>query len=384
MIHVARRRIGAVAAVIAALGSLLAATPPATAALEAPRPPLLQTTSRPLTSPPAVTAAAWALVDARSGQVLDGVGLDELRPVASTVKLLTALTVTERASLTDAVVVSEAVRDVGGAGTSVDPGESWTVQQLLEALLVRSGNDAATALAVHVGGSLEGFVELMRQDAAILGLDPILTTPTGLDDRNRLTARDLAVIARTFLADDGLRAIAARRTVRLPDIGTVPSRNLLLDQYPDATGLKTGFTTASGYSLVGSAERDGRTLIAVVLGAAGEQERFDDAGALLDWGFAWFEEVRVSRSVRLREGGRWVTVGSDPAWVTVPTGTEVHVDWTLPRRADAAGPVEVRIPRTEPILLDVRAAEPPRSPTIATWLRDRVHEALRTAAARGT
>jgi len=373
--------------VVAVLGALVPlaglAAPAAHAVLEPPPAPFLPEAASTPAPPPTVTAAAWALVDARSGQVLDGRGIDEPRPVASTIKLLTALTVIERVGFDQTVVVADGVSAGGGAATSVDPGETWTIRDLLAALLVRSGNDAAEALAIHVGGSIDGFVELMRHDAAVLGVSPVLVTPSGLDDANRLTARDLATVARAFLANEQLAAIAAQPTVTLPDIGSVPTRNLLLEQYPDATGLKTGFTSASGYSVVGSATRDGRTLVTVVLGADSEQSRFDDAALLLDHGFAAFDEVRVGRASRLREGGRWVEVATDPAWVTVPAGTDVVVGWRLPRRPDQPGEAVVTVPRADPVTLAATANAPARVPTVATWVRDRLHEALRMAAANG-
>lgn len=352
-------------------------------ALEPPAPPLLLDLPAPPAPAPDVTAQAWALVDARSGQLLDGRQVDEPRPVASTVKLLTALTVVERAGLDDRVVIPDAVNGVGGASTSVDPGETWTVADLLNALLVRSGNDAATALATHIGGSVEGFVDLMRQDATALGLEPSLVTPSGLDDDNRLTPRDLGTLARAVLATPSLAGIVAQPSVSLPDLGLVPSRNLLLDQYAGANGLKTGFTSASGYSVVGSATRDGRTLIAVVLGADAEQSRFDDAAALLDHGFAASDEVRVGRAARLRVGGRWIDVATDARWVTVAAGTQVAVEWELPRRTDLASDVVVRIPRVDAIRLPVITGSEPGPSGVAVWLRDRLHESLRTLAATG-
>lgn len=334
--------------------------------------------------PPAVTAAAWVLMDVGSGQVLAGAAIDEPRPVASTIKLLTALTVIERADLDDQVVVSAGVSAGGGAGTSVDPGETRTVRQLLEALLVRSGNDAAEALAVHVGGSVEAFVGLMREDADALGISPVLSTPSGLDDANRLSARDVATVARAFAFYPQLMEIAGLASVTLPDVGAVPNRNLLLEQYDDATGLKTGFTTASGYSVVGTAERDGRAVLAVVLGADSAQSRFDDAIALLDHGFDAFDQVRVGRSALVRAGGEWVDVGTGPAWVSVLAGTDVTVDWSLPRRVTEAGPVTVRIPRVDAFeIASTPVGDPSPPPSVGAWVRDRLHEALRTFAATG-
>lgn len=373
------------AAVVAASLALLPLLPtPLHAQVEPAPAAVLDTVPGTAPEPPSVSAAAWVLMDVGSGQVLAGSGIDEPRPVASTIKLLTALTAIERASLDDQVVVADGVSAGGGAGTSVDPGETRTVRQLLEALLVRSGNDAAEALAAHVGGSVEGFVELMREDAAVLGISPVLSTPSGLDDANRLSARDLATVARAFAFHPELMEIAGLTSVTLPDVGPAPNRNLLLEQYEDATGLKTGFTTASGYSVVGTAERDGRTVLAVVLGSDSEQSRFDDAIALLDHGFAAFDEVRVGRSALVRDGGDWVEVGTEPAWVSVVAGTDVTVDWSLPRRVTEASPATVRIPRVDPFeVASTPVGDPGTPPSVGAWVRDRLHEAMRTFAATG-
>lgn len=258
-------------------------------------------------SPPAATATAYVLLDQATGQVLAERAADELRPVASTIKILTALTVLRRSSTEERVTVGEEVLGVAGASVGLRPGDRWTVEQLVEALIVRSGNEAAVALAVHVGGSVESFLELMRADAAELGIDmPTLASVNGLDDANRLTARQLARLTRAAMADDRFRAIAGKRSVTLPGRGTETSRNELLGSYPGATGVKTGYTAASGWSVIASAIRDERELIAVVLDSRSADARFEDAAALLDHGFQGFEDVVATVDLRLRQAGGWV------------------------------------------------------------------------------
>lgn len=373
-------------------GVLLVATA-APAALRPPGPTGVEVTD-PVAGwpePPGVTAAAFVLADAVTGQVLAARAPDTPRPVASTVKMLTALSVLERAELDEIVTAGDEVREVGGAGVGIAPGDRWTVGELLAGMIARSGNDAAVTLAAHVGGSVEDFVALMRADAAALGLhDAVLHSPTGLDDANRLTARQLATIARAALADARFRTPAARAVVDLPGIGRVPSRNLLLGTYPGATGVKTGHTDAAGWSLVASARRAGRELVAVVLDSASDTARFDDARALLDHGFDRFRPVRLGR-VRLRRAGEWVELTAPRAAVLVPAGAgNVQRTTQLPGTVDDGPASAVTAVRWNDLeigraTVTGSAGRPPARSTeaLGRWLGDRVHASLRAATSAG-
>jgi D-alanyl-D-alanine carboxypeptidase (penicillin-binding protein 5/6) len=256
--------------------------------------------------PPPASARSYVLVDALTGQVLAARDADTPRVVASTVKLLTVLTALETLEVDQEIVVGPAAA-IGGAGTSVDPGETWEVSDLVDAVLVRSGNDAATALAEAAGGGdVATFVEEMRATAADLGIadEVVIREPTGLDDSNRLSARALATIARAALADPRLRASAGKAQVDLPDLGPQETRNLLVGEYRGATGLKTGFTDLAGYCLVASAQRDGRDLVAVVLGAREDPARFEEAAALLDHAFDQLAS-HAHDALEVRHPGRW-------------------------------------------------------------------------------
>jgi D-alanyl-D-alanine carboxypeptidase (penicillin-binding protein 5/6) len=240
--------------------------------------------------PPALTSPVLLLVDAGSRQVLADRDAGLRRPVASTVKMLTAITVRRLLpDPTSLVVLGDEVADVEGAATGLAPGDVRTVRQLLEALLVRSGNDAGVALAVAASGSVPAFAREMERDARRLGVDgAVLRSPTGLEDANRLSAADLATIALALQDDPLLAQVWALPSIELPGPGVVANRNELLLVDPTVTGGKTGFTMAAGNGLVVTARRDGRELLAVVLGAADPATRFADAAALLDHAAAAF------------------------------------------------------------------------------------------------
>jgi D-alanyl-D-alanine carboxypeptidase len=352
-------------------------------------------------TPPRVHATSAIVVDVASGQVLAAIDPDRPRLVASTIKVLTALSVLERTELDDEVTVGDEVAGLPpyAAEVGLRPGHRWTVEQLLAGLIARSGNDAALALAVHVGGSVEGFVEILRQDAAALGIDGSgLRTPTGLGDRDQMSARDLAVIARVALQHPALAEIASQPTVDLPRIGRIVSRNELLAAYVGADGLKTGYTIAAGRCLIASATRDGRQVAVVVLGSTDPLGHFDDARALLDHVFDSFSTVRVTGSdgdLELREAGGWVPMVGDELDLFVPDdGPPVEHRLELPVEVPTQ-PVDAAVAWDGHLLADV-SLEPPggrapdgssgrdavsSAPDVGAWIADRTYAAMRAASA---
>ncbi len=237
--------------------------------------------------PPELTAEAWIVVDAESGSAFAEFNADEARPMASVTKLMTALVVRDHADLETRVRISMTAADVGEAEIGLVGGEVWSVRDLLAAVLVRSGNDAAYALAEHVGGDLAGFAELMNEKAVELGLENSrFVNPHGLDsDEHYTSARDLSVIGAAVLDDPVLAQLTRTRIVRFKPAPTGNDRiagntNLLLGRYPGVVGLKTGYTGKAGRVLVSAAESEGRTLVTVVMGS---ENHFDDTAALLDY-----------------------------------------------------------------------------------------------------
>lgn len=289
-----------------------------------PFPSTLQTPP-PTTIVPQVRAAAAVLADLDTGRVLFAANADQRRPVASITKIMTALLVLERADPADVVTVSETAagpRVAGISGLGLVAGERIRVEELLYALLLQSANDAAEALAEHVSGSVEAFVDQMNARGASLGLlRTRFASPNGLDDEGYASARDLVRLTRAAFAVRGFGEVVATRfhTVRSPSVGprTIQNRNALLWLYPDAIGVKTGFTTPAGFCLVAAAEREGERLIAVVLGEPGEP--FSDAAALLNYGFEAFEH----RSL-LEDGASMGTVDVEGRGVAVVAGGDAE------------------------------------------------------------
>ena len=243
-------------------------------------------------APPEVTCAACLLVD-DSGRELFARNAGRLLPNASTTKMLTALVVIDQVDPEDRVRVSERAAATGGGGLDLDPGSSYTADALLHALLMTSSNDAAVALAEHVAGTEADFVSILNRVAERLGAtDTNYVTAHGLDTAGHgSSARDLATIAGRLLQQPLLAAIVAKAeaTVPGPD-GSVllENRNLLLEGYRGADGVKTGYTADAGNVLVASAERGGRRLIAVVMDSVDATE---DARVLLDFGWRRLQET---------------------------------------------------------------------------------------------
>lgn len=387
-------RRGAAAVWVALAAVVLALVPPdapATALEPGPTPSIAE----PLPGwprPIGMEAAAFVLLDTSTGQVLAARSAEERRPVASTVKVLTALTALERVDLDEQVTVGEEVADVPGSGVGLEPGDTWSAEELVDAIIARSGNEAAEALAVHVAGSRDAFLRLMEEDAAAIGVPGLeLVSVSGLDDDNLLSAMDLARISQVALAHEKLGPILAQRQVTIPGEGTVTSRNLLLGSYPGATGVKTGFTTAAGNSLIGSAAREDRELIAVILDAGDDPARFDAAGRLLDLGFDAYSLRELSADLRFTVAGGQLRLVVDEVRLVLPRAQDVALQLPIGARPPTGdGQVPVLLDGAEvghvPAVVDRSRAPTPVDTTAADLGRaavDGVYAALRARAASG-
>jgi len=233
---------------------------------------------------PGVSAQSFVLLDAGTRTVLAEHNADTQMLIASTTKIMTAALVLEHANMDDVVEILPEHTGIEGSSMYLRTGESMTVGDLLYGLMLSSGNDAAVALAYHVAGGIEEFAALMNEKAAALGMtNSSFQNPHGLDgDAHYSTARDMAILTAWAMESEDFAQVAGTRSTQAAG-RSLTNHNKLLWRYPDAEGVKTGFTKAAGRSLVSSAQRDGTRLICVTLSAPND---WNDHRALLDWGFA--------------------------------------------------------------------------------------------------
>lgn len=286
----------AVAISSAWIGSAASAAP-----LQVPNPP--REAGLVIPADPTVSAASWILYDADAELVLASSNADAERPMASTTKIMTALVTMKYGDLDEIVTVSQRAADVGEAEVGLVAGERLPLRILLEALVVRSANDAAMAVAEHIGGTVEAFVELMNAEAEAMGLQHThFENPHGLDGEDHYSsASDLLQMGLAAMSYPEFREMAMTREASFPNApdGTerhLSSTNIMLETYPGTIGVKTGYTGRAGLVFVTGAVRDGRTLFAVVMGSEGERAHFADASRLLDWGFERFKGVAMVSS----------------------------------------------------------------------------------------
>lgn len=239
------------------------------------------------------SASAAILMDVDSGRVLYERNADARMLIASTTKIMTALVAIRDGKLSDTVKVSREAAYTEGSSMYLKEGEELTLETLLYGLLLCSGNDAAVAVAEHVGGSVKGFVERMNDTALALGMEnSSFANPNGLDDENHYsTARDMAVLARAAMENETLVRIASTHTVTIGG-RTMTNHNKLLRFMDGCLGLKTGYTRAAGRTLVSCAERNGQRLIAVTLQDGND---WADHQSLYDYGFAAYPARRMAQ-----------------------------------------------------------------------------------------
>jgi D-alanyl-D-alanine carboxypeptidase len=247
----------------------------------------------PVPDAPFPTAPSWVLFDGGAGATIASRAADEERAIASVTKIMTGLLVVELADFSDEVTISAAAAATGEKEIDLVAGETVTVEDLFKALMVHSANDAATALAEHLAGSLEGFVELMNDRAESLGLlHTSFSNPHGLDATNHYSsANDLVTMTREAMQhEEFAEAVRLQSFSFPPDPEGNPriaeTTNLMLADYPGMIGVKTGFTNRALLTFVAAAERDGRQVIVVVLGSDGQRAHFADARLLLDYAFS--------------------------------------------------------------------------------------------------
>lgn len=298
--------------------------------------------------PPELNCAAAVLIDPGTRQFLHEKSADERRSPASLTKMMTALLVAESGDLQRTVTISQRAAAVGESNMNLTAGEELALQDILKGVLLPSANDAAAACAEAVDGSIEEFVEHMNERAQELGMtNTHFVNPHGLHDEDHYsTARDLSILALHVMGRAELRPIVRSQEEIVPWPGRsydrkLLNRNRLLEYWPAADGIKTGYTRQAGDCLAASAYVDGWRLIAVVLGC--KEKPWVEAKKLLEWGFDCFLKVAL------------VSADVTRATVAVRGGAE---DVVQARAAEDVIAVVPRGPLQEPVLLNEEVEAP--------------------------
>lgn len=239
----------------------------------------------------AVSAQKAILMDAQTGRVLYEKDADSRSLIASTTKIMTALIVCEQCNVLDRMKIPKEAVGIEGSSMYLREGEVLTLQELLYGMMLRSGNDAAVALAIYCGGTVEGFAQLMNDKARSLGMKGShFENPNGLDSPGHYsTARDLAILTAYAMENPIFAKTVSTKTVRVGE-RSLQNHNKLLWRLEGADGVKTGYTKAAGRILVSSAVRDGRRLICVTINDGND---WQDHEKLMEMGFSQYQMQQI-------------------------------------------------------------------------------------------
>jgi serine-type D-Ala-D-Ala carboxypeptidase (penicillin-binding protein 5/6) len=305
--------------------------------------------------PPEITARSAILMDQATGRILFSKNAYEKLPNASTTKVMTAILAVESGRLADKVIVSEYASLVEGSSINLEAGEEKTLEELVYGLLLRSGNDAATAIAEHLSGTVEKFAAQMTKRARELGAaHTLFKNPHGLDDEEHLTtAYDMALIAAHAMSLPQFREICATETVKISWTGrpydrVLRNQNKLLWMYDGGDGIKTGWTTPAGRCFVGSATRDGWRLVSVVLNAP---QMWEDTIAMMDFGYGhyhWDPVVKAGQPLKTA-----AVSGGTTERVTLAAAEDVG----LPLKGNEAELLRYQFVVKEPLRAPLRAGQ---------------------------
>lgn len=341
-----------------------------------------------LTNVGALSAESAVVMEGATGQILFEKDGESQRLIASTTKIMTGLLVAESGKLDEEVTITSDMVGIEGSSMYLQPGEVFTVEELLYGLMLRSGNDAAVALATAVAGDVDSFVLAMNEKAGELGLASThFANPHGLDDDgNYATALDLATLTAYALDNQVFRTVVGTKSKTIGQ-RVLQNHNKMLWRYDGAIGVKTGYTQAAGRLLVTAAERQNRTLIAVTMSAPDD---WNDHQVLLDDGFSQMtgefvvEEGQVLGTVPLVGGAVEAVdcVASETATFGLFPGEVVETKLYLPKfafaavhRGQVAGYVALLVEGKElgrvPLVYEKTVAqkrEPPQEKSLFDWL----------------
>ncbi len=307
-------------------------------------------------SPPAIAGSSWVLMDPLSGRVIMENNSNERLPPASLTKMMTAYIVEReldegRISMSDMVPISVKAWRTEGSRTFVQEGTTVSVENLLKGVIIQSGNDASVALAEFIAGSEGAFVDIMNQQAQLLGMtNTNFQNATGLPAPDHFsTAYDLALLARAIIQDYPENyPLYAEKHFTYNNIRQ-PNRNALLWRDDSVDGLKTGHTEEAGYCLVASAKRNDTRLIASVMGTSSSEARAQEVQKMLNYGFRYYESERLFRAGQeLVQAKVWggqadqISVGMpEDVYVTIPRGSRNQLESTVDLDSVIKAPINV-------------------------------------------
>ncbi|MBL3824748.1 MULTISPECIES: D-alanyl-D-alanine carboxypeptidase family protein [Marinobacter] len=307
-------------------------------------------------SPPQIAGSSYVLMDPKSGRIIMEENSHERLPPASLTKMMTAYIVEReldegRIAMSDMVPISVNAWKTEGSRTFVREGTQVSVEDLLRGVIIQSGNDASVALAEFVAGSEDAFVDIMNQQAQLLGMkDTNFENATGLPSPDHFsTAYDLAMLAQAIINDYPENyPLYAEKHFTYNNIRQ-PNRNSLLWRDDSVDGLKTGHTEEAGYCLVASAKRNDTRFIAVVMGTSSSEARAQEIQKMLNYGFRYYESERLFQSGQeLIEARVWggqadqLSVGmTEDVYVTIPRGSRNDLESTVDLDSVIKAPIKV-------------------------------------------
>lgn len=341
-------------------------------------------------APEKATSSAAVVMEVSTNRVLFESNANECMPMASTTKIMTALVALENGNPSDKVMIPREAVGVEGSSIYLKDGEELTLEQLLYGLMLSSGNDASVAIACHVGGSVEGFVDMMNKKADEIGCENTnFTNPNGLHEENHYTtAYDLAIITSYAMKNPQFSEICSTQYKEIPGPDgtkrTLKNKNKILWQYEGGNGVKTGYTKAAGKCLVSAAKQEDMQLVCVVLNSS---SMFEQSMSLMDEAYKDFDYSTV-----LSAGeplGVIPVKGAQVPGVTVCADEDIRLPLTkqeeeninvtaslLPElRAPAqagkpVGRVEIKIGTTKVMDMDITLKESISEKTWGDWLHD--------------
>lgn len=291
---------------------------------------LIVESSANVTQEPAVNARAAIIYDRTTKQIIWGKNENSIKQMASTTKIMTAIVVIENSNLSDIVTISKKAALTGGSRLKISTGDKVSVNDLLYGLMLRSGNDAAVALAEHVGGSVEGFSVLMNNKAKQLGLNNTnFVTPHGLDNQNHYTtAYELALLTDYALDNKTFAKIVNTKIATISVNGNarnIYNTNELLGNINGVNGVKTGFTNGAGRCLVTSCTRDNNQIITVVLGCDTKKQRTQDSAKLIEYTFKNYKRIDLEEKIK-EEFENWKQINQKRIYINKAKNENVKLE----------------------------------------------------------